>query len=205
MSEVSEAVAKIDAIWGHVVRAERFRGYRPLTVAGTGVLGLSVALVQPSIVPLPLADPDLYLGTWVVVATASCLLVGLELLAGYLRTNSYVERTLTHQALRQFVPCLIAGALLTGIIRQHHPDSVPLLPGLWAVCFSLGIFASVPFMPPTVRWVAWYYLAAGILCLASNREGQTLHPWMMGGTFGIGQILMAGTLLLAEERRHESA
>lgn len=203
--EVNEAVAQINTIWAHVTRVERFRGYRPLTVAGTGICGLLGTLAQPWIVPTPAADPVAYLKLWVAVAMACVALVGLELWGSYLRTRSPLERQLTRRAVTQFVPCLFGGAVFTWIIARYHPDSMVLLPGLWAICFSLGVFASMPYMTPAVGWVAAYYLVTGGLCLAAGRGPATLHPWAMGITFGIGQLLMAGTLLLAEEQRDAQA
>jgi hypothetical protein len=200
--EIHEAAAKINAIWAHVARVERFRGYRPLTVASTGLIGLFAAFAQAWVLPIPIANVDAYLNIWLAVAATSIVLVGLELCGSYLRTSSRLERQLLLQAVRQFVPCLCAGALFTWIIADHHPDSIVLLPGLWAICFSLGIFASVPYVTPAVIWVALYYLLAGSLCLATGDGAAALHPWLMGGTFGLGQLLMAVILLLAEERRY---
>lgn len=200
--EIHEAAAKINAIWAHAARAERFRGYRPLTVASTGLIGLFAAFAQPFVAPIPLANVDAYLNIWLAVAAASVVLVGLELCGSYVRTSSRLERQLLLQAVRQFVPCLCAGGLFTWIIADQHPDSIVLLPGVWAICFSLGIFASVPSVTPAVIWVALYYLVAGSMCLICGQGTAALHPWQMGGTFGLGQLLMAVILLLAEERRY---
>ena len=203
--KVHEAASQINLIWTQISRTACFRGYRPATVAGTGLLGLATAIVQRWIVPDPLAHPDTYLVLWVAVATVSVVLVGYELILGFLCTDSRLERKLTQQAIRQFSPCLCAGALVTWFISSSHPASVVLLPGLWATCFGLGVFASMPYVTPAVFWVGLYYLLAGSLALAKGDDGISLQPWVMGGTFGIGQLLMAGTLLSAEERRDAQA
>ena len=203
--EVHEAAAQINHIWTQIARTDRFRGYRPATVAGTGMFGILAAVVQPWFVPAPVDNPDAYLLLWVTVATACVVLVGCELGTAFLRSESRLERTLTRQAVRHFVPCLCGGALLTWFISEYHTESVVLLPGLWAICFGLGIFASMPYVTPAVFWVGLYYLLAGGLCLGGGSHGAALQPWAMGGTFGIGQLLMAGVLLTAEERRDGQA
>jgi hypothetical protein len=203
--EVREAVAQINTIWLQVARTEQFRGYRPATVAGTGILGLLAALAQYWIVPVPQANLDGYLLVWTGVAIACVFLVGIELWVSYLRTDSPLERHLTRQAVQQFVPCLCGGAAITWVIADYHLESVGLLPGLWATCFGLGVFASLPYVTPAVFWVGLYYLVAGSVGLACGRNSYALHPWLMGGTFGVGQLLMAVALLTAEERRDDQA
>jgi hypothetical protein len=50
-----------------------------------------------------------------------------------------------------------------------------------------------------------YYLAAGTVCLAMGRSAQSLSPWMMMATFGIGQLLAAAILYVTLERPHAQA
>ena len=54
---------------------------------------------------------------------------------------------MTMLAVDQFVPCLVAGALVTYAIGKFAGDIVWIMPGLWAVLFSLGVFASRRFLP----------------------------------------------------------
>ena len=78
---------------------------------------------------------------------------------------------------------------------------MPLLPGLWAICFGIGIFACRPYLPRASGWVALFYYAAGfgLLWIASGVE--PLSGWWVGGTFGIGQLLAAAVLWWNLERR----
>src|SRR4051812_33171663 len=85
---------------------------------------------------------------------------------------------------------------------RFSPEAVGLLPGLWVVTFSLGIFASCRHLPPHIVVVATYYLLAGVACRAMAREAHALSPWAMAGTFGVGQLLTAAVLYLGLERRH---
>ena len=44
------------------------------------------------------------------------------------------------------------------------PAELWMLPGLWSILFSLGIFASYRLLPRETFWLAVYYLAAGVGC-----------------------------------------
>ena len=75
------------------------------------------------------------------------------------------------------------------------------LPGLWAVLFSLGVFASRPYLPRIIGWVALYYLVAGTVLLAMAADSTSLSPWGMGLTFGLGQIASGIVLYWNLERK----
>ena len=79
-----------------------------------------------------------------------------------------------------------------------------MLPGLWAMIFSLGIFASHRLLPRPVVWVGAYYAMCGCACLMWGREEQAFAPWQMGVTFGVGQLLGAAILYWTLERTHVS-
>ena len=102
--------------------------------------------------------------------------------------------------MEQFVPCLVAGGLLTATLAVASPESLWLLPGLWQILFSLGIFASCRLLPRATFWVAVFYLASGIASLLFARGDAALSPWAMGVPFGLGQFLAAGVLYWTLER-----
>lgn len=198
--EREQAVAQIDAIWAHLARAERFRGYRPAAVAATGICGFAASAIQSIVVPNPQADLNGYLWLWIGTACFCIVFVGLNLVSSCLQSGSRLKTQLTQQAVQQFAPCVIAGAAMTWIIADHHPEKLNLLPGFWAICFSLGIFASLPYMTPQILWVASYYLVAGACLLVWSRHEMALSAWMMAGSFGVGQLLMAYILYVDEGR-----
>jgi hypothetical protein len=111
---------------------------------------------------------------------------------------------LTRMAVEQFLPCLVVGALITVAIAVVAPETAWMLPGLWALVFGLGVFASARLFPRPVVWVAAYYLLAGTACLASGKRFETLSPWMMAATFGVGQLLAAAIVYRCVERKHVS-
>jgi hypothetical protein len=202
--EVHEALQQIDAIRAQVARTEIFRGYKAATIGATGVLGLIAAALQSVWISEPASQVGRYLQLWIGVAALSIAIVATELIARWLRTDSPLERGKTQRAVEQFLPCIVAGGALTAVIMAFAPDSAALLPGLWAIVFSLGVFASWRQLPPPALAVAFYYLAAGIASLAWARGPHALSPWAMAGSFGVGQLLTAVILYSTLERTRDA-
>ncbi len=144
-----------------------------------------------------------YVLLWSAVAALNLFVVGLELAYSYSAAMSTLRRRLTTHAIRQFVPCLIAGAALTAVIVFRAPETAWMLPGLWSLLFGLGVFASSRLLPRPIVWVGVYYLLAGSLCLTFSKDGGQLSPWMMAATFGFGQLLAALILYCTLERGYE--
>jgi hypothetical protein len=71
-----------------------------------------------------------------------------------------------------------------------------MLPGLWQVVFSLGLFASRRCLPSAIGLAGAWYLASGLACLAAGDGAQALAPWLMGLPFGVGQLLIAAIVYL---------
>jgi hypothetical protein len=192
--ELHEALRQIDAMRGQMARTEVFRGYRAPTVAATGLLALAAASLQGWIVPEPRQEMGRYLLLWIGVAAISASAVAIELAARWLRSDSPLARRQTRQAVEQFAPCLLAGAALTWAIAGYLPEAAVALPGLWAIVFSLGVFASWRQLTPRALIVAAHYLTTGVACLMLARDAWALSPWAMAATFGVGQLLTAAVL-----------
>ncbi len=79
-----------------------------------------------------------------------------------------------------------------------------MLPGLWSLVFSLGIFASYRLLPRQSLWIGFYYAVCGCLCLLWGQAENVLAPWQMGLSFGGGQLLGAAMLYWNLERTHGS-
>ena len=69
-----------------------------------------------------------------------------------------------------------------------------MLPGLWQILFSLGVFASCRLLPRAMFLVATFYMACGLATLATARGDAAFSPWAMGLPFGVGQWLAAAVL-----------
>lgn len=200
--ELHDALDQIAEIRQRLADTDQFRGFRAAPVVLSGILAIAAATAQPVLVPDPTGDLPAYLGLWVAVAAVSVAATGLTM---YLRDHFGPSRTrhVTWLALRQFAPCLLAGALVT-VALAAAPDAAALLPGLWQVLFSLGVFASARLLPRATFAVGVFYLFAGTWVLVLARGESALAPWAMGGPFGVGQLLTAAVLYWNLERRHEA-
>jgi hypothetical protein len=198
--ELRDALDQISEIRERMARGQVFRGYRSVTTAFTAGLAVLASAAQARWVRHPARDVDDYLWLWCGTALLSLVVVGTEMAIRALRSGSALHRQMTMLAVDQFVP----GALVTYAVGKFAGDSVWIMPGLWAVLFSLGVFASRRFLPRGVGLVAGYYLLAGLICLAVGGKDRhaTLWPWTMAIVFGIGQLLAAGVLWWTLERNH---
>ena len=198
--DLNNALTQIAEIRDHIAQSETFRGYRSATVAVSGIFALGGAALQPLVVPDPARQVAAYLRFWISIALASLLIFAAEIVVRSYRNASAHGRRLTLLAVQQFAPCLVAGGLLTRAVVVAAPESAMLLPGLWAVVFSLGIFASCRLLPPPTVWIAAYYLVAGTGAIFWGRDEHAFSPWAMAGTFGVGQLLAAMVLYCTLER-----
>ena len=179
--ELHEALTQISEIRHQMARTEVFRGFRALPVAFSGLLAVSAAFAQAAWLP----DPELripeYLVLWVGTAVVSGLAAGSEMLWRTRGPASWLRREITWLAVEQFLPCLAAGALLTLVLVRSAPESLWMLPGLWQILFSLGVFASCRLLPKATFGVAIFYLVAGLASLAFARGGGGALPLGDGG------------------------
>jgi hypothetical protein len=194
MTELRQALDDISAIRTQVARGTQFRGYGPLSVASSGVLALFVAGAQSRWLAASTHDLKLFLGIWIAVAAVSVLLTALEMIFRVRRVHSGLALEMIQAAVEQFLPCLVVGLLLTVVLMRIAPQDSWMLPGLWAVIFSLGVFASCRFLPRQMFAVGAWYLAAGLVSLLLASGHHVLSPWAMGISFGVGQLLVAGVL-----------
>jgi dolichol kinase len=204
MSDLHKALGDIGSIRRQMARATEFRGYGPATLASTGLLAVLASVVQGLFVPDPANHIAQYLGIWIWTAVISAALIGAQMHTRTLRIHSGLADEMIRMAVEQFLPSAIAGALMMLVLVRYAPQELWMLPGLWQIIFSLGVFSSCRFLPrPMVAAGAWY-LITGLLCIALG-ERRPLSPWEMGVPYGAGQLLVAGILLFtAQEQEDET-
>lgn len=205
MSDLRRALAEIEAIRGQVARATQFRGYGPLTLAATGVLAGSAAVLQAITLSDPAAQPAAYLRLWVGTAVVSLVLIGLETIARAQRAHASLTLPMLRSAGEEFLPAIAAGALLTLVIARGPVAMLWMLPGLWQVIFSLGVFSSCRRLPRPMLAAGLWYLASGLILLARGDGPSALAPWAMGVPFGVGQMLVAAVLRFGYGQAREIA
>jgi hypothetical protein len=197
MRDLDKALADIIAIRSQLAAGTAFRGYGPATMAATAAVALLTTLLQHAYLADPTGEPRTFLLGWAAASFVSLSIIGIEMRARSRRHHSGLADAMIHQAVEHFLPAGVAGVLLAVLLWKFAPEALWMLPGLWQVLTSLGVFASVRSLPRTVALAgAWYFLAGfAVLLLASTTH--TLSPWTMGLPFAIGQGLMAAILYFA--------
>jgi hypothetical protein len=195
--DLDKALADIVAIRSQIAAGTAFRGYGPATMAATGALALIAAILQHFFLPDPTADPLAFFLGWGVAAALSGLIIWIEMRARSRRHHSGLADAMIHQAAEQFLPAGVAGVLLAVVMWKFAVETLWLLPGLWQILVSLGIFASVRSLPRSVALAGAWYFISGFVVVVLASQTHTLSPWTMGLPFVIGQSMMAGILYVA--------
>jgi hypothetical protein len=197
-----DALSQIAEIRQQMARSQTFRGYRSATTAFSGLVAVTTALVQCFLVPATDLRPLTFVIPWVAAALLCLIVVGAEMFIRTRRSpSSGIQRQLTFLAVEQFMPSVVAGALVTWIFCSSYPKLIVILPGLWMILFSLGVFASARLLPRGVFAIAGFYLIAGVVTLIVVPNPVHL-PLFMGSVFAIGQLALAAILYYQLERSH---
>ena len=202
--ELREALDHVAEIRDRLAAAEQFRGYRALPSAISGIAALAAGLVQPLLVPEPMTTPVVFAAYWSVVAAFSVAvaILGMWMLSRFDEASGV--RQLTRTGLTPLVPCIVAGAGITLVLVRREPESAWMLPGLWQLLFSQGLFAACRTLPRPVLIVPCFFLATGLATLCLAREEYALAPFAVAAPFGVGQLAAAAALYWTMER-HEQA
>jgi hypothetical protein len=197
MRDLDKALADIFTIRSQIAAGTAFRGYGPAAVAATGGLALATAFVQFLWLDDPTGHPLIFFAGWAAAALVSGGMIWTEMQARSRRHHSGLADAMIHQAVEQFLPAGTAGVLLAVLLWKFAPEALWMLPGLWQVLVSLGVFASVRSLPRTVALAGAWYFVAGFATLLLASQSHALSPWTMGLPFVIGQLLMAAILHFA--------
>jgi hypothetical protein len=202
MDDLYKALGDISSIRRQMASTTEFRGYGPATLATTGLFAILAAVAQALWLPDPAHHISAYLGVWVSTAVLSAALTGVQMYNRARRIHSGLSNEMLRMAVEQFLPSAVAGLLVTIVLLRYAPFTTWMLPGVWQVIFSLGIFSSCRFLPrPMIAPGAWYLLT-GLSCLAMGGN-RALSPWTMGIAYGAGQLLVAAILLFSTSPENE--
>ncbi len=198
--ELREALEGISQIRSQIARSSEFKGYGAATVAASGVVAWVAAGLQALLVPDPVERFGFFLLIWTAAAVLSVFLVGIEMVRRARRHHTALAWKLVWAVFGQILPAGAAGALLTLVLLPAPSEMSVLLPGLWQILFSLGLFASIRFLPRGSYAAAAWYLGAGVIVLLWLRSGMAPSPWVMGIPFGVGQFLLAAAFRLGGDK-----
>jgi hypothetical protein len=196
VNELNRALGDISSIRRQMARSTEFRGYGPATLAATGLVAVLAAAVQAIFLPDPVNHISSYLSIWIWTAVLSAALTGVQMYTRTRRMHSGMSQEMMHMAVEQFLPSAGAGLLITIVLVRFVPAALWMLPGIWQVIFSLGVFSSCRFLPRPMLAAGAWYLLTGLVCISIG-GGRALSPWAMGIPYGAGQLLVAGVLLFS--------
>lgn len=191
MRDLQRALADITAIRGQMARGTEFHGYGPAALAVTAMLALLAAAAQARWIDNPVRAIGAYLAVWITTAALCVLVVGIETVRRTRRMHGGLADDMLRAAAESFLPAAAAGVLLTLVLLHAAAEELWMLPGLWQILFSLGVFASCRSLPRPMIAVALWYLGGGLSCLMFANGSDALSPWTMGVPFFGGQMLAA--------------
>lgn len=196
---IDQALEDLAEIRSSLKRAETFRGYRSATILATSLMAWVGCLLQYRWVDPSSPELSQFLAVWVRIALLCAVLSFGEVVVRYWRSGP-MFRHMTRSAVGPMIPALLSGLALTIVIASVAPEVGWMLPGLWSIVFGLGVAASARFLPRLVSLVALYFVVCGLICIALSARGFAYNPWLMGVSFGGGQMLIAFVLYWSLER-----
>jgi hypothetical protein len=187
--EVSRAIADLEEVRSRLVAVQRFRGLSGGAAFASGVAAIGSGLIQAASIPEPLTPAD---GTRYVTIWIACLACSLAVnygaivlwLARHWSVRSRVELKTVGMTI---LPSIVAGGLFTMAFIAR--GELGLLPGMWCLCYALGLVASRAMAPPGIGWIAALFAAGGAALLFAPGNN-ALAWWAMPATFGIGQLII---------------
>jgi hypothetical protein len=193
VKDLRDALDDINAIRNQVALNTQFRGYGPASIAASGILALVIACAE-AWWRNDAHDFPVFLTIWASTAAITVALTALEAIVRARRVHSGFATQMIRAAADQFLPAVTISILLTVVFARFAPQDLWVLPGIWQLLFSLGVFSSCRFLPKPTFAVGIWYLVAGLYCLVVQSATRDFSPWTMGIPFGFGQLLVAGIL-----------
>jgi hypothetical protein len=199
--EVSRALADLEEVRSRLVAVQRFHGWSGGAALLSGSAAITIGLYQFFALPYPasLVDASRYVTMWI-----ACLVFALVINYGAIvlwlaRNWSLRARCELRTVGMTIAPAIAAGGVLTAALLARHLDG--MLPGVWCVCYAIGLIASRAMVPRGVLAVAALFGAAGTALLFAQ-DVSALRWWVMPATFGVGQLLI-GFLILRDDMQYQ--
>jgi hypothetical protein len=201
MRDLDRALLDINFVREHIARTTQFKGYGPLTLAATGFFALGVAGLEAQLPARSHGRALEFIAIWTATAAVAVILIGIEAIVRSRKLHVGMAVEMLQAAIEQFLPAVTAGVLIAFALARWSPSSLWMLPGLWQIVFSLGVFSTARILPKVVFIVGIWYLGCGLTCLAMG-QSDPLSPWSMGIPFGVGQLLVACILQICRRSSH---
>jgi hypothetical protein len=199
MADLNRALVEIRSIRRQVAQTTEFRGYGPSTLFATAVLALLTGAAQAHWLPEPAANHGQYVALWLTTGIFCAALIATQMLTRANRLHSGMADEMIRMAVAQFLPAAIAGAILPLVLLHVTQSVFWMLPGLWQIIFSLGVFASCRCLPRPMLLVGIWFLLTGLACIGLG-DTRSLAPITMSGAFTVGMALVAAIHYLSARK-----
>lgn len=199
MTDLNQALVDIRNIRRQVAQTTEFRGYGPSTLFATAILALLAGAAQSHWLPEPAAHPIQYVALWFTTGTLCAALIVTQMLTRANRIHSSMADEMIRMAVVQFLPAAIAGTILPFVLLHITQSVFWMLPGLWQIIFSLGVFASCRCLPRPMLLAGAWFLLTGLACIALG-DIRALAPATMSGTYTVGMAFVAAIHYLSARK-----
>jgi hypothetical protein len=187
--EVSRAIADLEEVRTRLAAVQRFRGLSGGAAFASGVAALASGAIQAASIPVPAspADAGRYVTIWIACLACSLAVNYGAIVLWIVRHWSVRSRVELKTVGMTILPSVVAGGLFTAAFVAR--GELGLLPGMWCLCYALGLIASRAMAPPGIGWIAALFAASGAALLFAPGSN-ALAWWVMPATFGLGQIVI---------------
>lgn len=204
--QLREALSDIADIRALLDRNQSFRGFRSVAIGISALFVLIGSFVQLHYEVD--RNPSAYLDIWLFVALGSLIVAVVEMIVRGRVSNDLGVWKMHGKVVMSLAPSFLVGALVTAVLVLESKHSMVmvsrknlwLLPGVWAMIYSLGLFSCCNLLHRTTWFAAIYFLIAGGMYLLFNWNAREVEAWHMIVIFGMGQFLLAGILFWKVER-----
>jgi hypothetical protein len=187
--EVSRAIADLEEVRTRLAAVQRFRGLSGGAAFASGVAAIVSGAIQAASIPVPAtpADGVRYVTIWIACLACSLAVNYGAIVLWIVRHWSVRSRIELKTVGMTILPSVVAGGLFTAAFVLR--GELGLLPGMWCLCYALGLIASRAMAPPGIGWIAALFAASGAALLFAPGSN-ALAWWVMPATFGLGQIVI---------------
>jgi hypothetical protein len=203
MSDLHQALTEIRTIRRQVAHSTEFRGYGPATLFATAIVAVLAGAAQSRWIPAAATHPTYYVALWLAVGIFCAALILTQALTRANRLHSGMADEMVRIAVARFLPAAMAGLILPFVLLHvllHGPTlGFWMLPGLWQVIFSLGVFASCSSLPRPMLLAGAWFLLTGMTLLYLG-DTRSLQPIAMSGPFAAGMALVGTIHLLSHKQ-----
>ena len=199
MTDLKQALLDIRNIRRQVAEKTEFNGYGPLTLSATAGLAVVAGAVQSHWIREPVTHAEQYVSLWIGTGVICAGLIITQTLTRANRLHSGMADEMVRMAIVQFLPAATAGIILPFVFLHITRNVFWMLPGLWQIIFSLGVFASCRCLPRPMLLAGNWFLVAGFTCLLLG-DNRALGAITMSGAYAIGMSLVAAIHYFAAKK-----